>query len=438
MRDLGYDLASAIADLIDNSISAQATQVGVETHFEGDASWIRITDNGFGMTEATLQEAMRFGSRRDYAAHDLGRFGLGLKAASLSQCRRLTIATRSTTSGRVRIARWDLDEVAETDQWEVSRPSVREVGLAAAPLRGRTGTVVLWEDLDRVFRYKSTDGQWARGDFNRVGEQVAAHLSMVFHRFLAGESKRRLPFAIALNGTRLKPWDPYARSEPATLRLPIQRLRLVQDGMRQVVVVRPFVLPTESRFSNSAEHHVAAGPRLWNRQQGFYVYRADRMIQSGGWSRLRTSDEHTKLARVSIDLPSGSEESFELNVSKTQVRIPASLRPQLAAVASTVTRLAQDVYRTPTQCATGAAPSAVVADPRVRAVTALVRMVVSATEDLVNRELDGSGPARQRIARRLRAMEAKFSQELEAVASREASAASRAGGRLAIEAAPSG
>jgi len=145
------------------------------------------------------------------------------------------------------------------------------------------------------------------------------------------------------------------------------------------------------------------------------------MIQSGGWSRLRTSDEHTKLARVSIDLPTGSEEIFELNVSKTQVRIPASLRPQLAAIASTVTRLAQDVYRTPKEPSVVDSPSLVAADPRVRAITALVRMVVSATEDLVNRELDGPRPAGERIARRLRAMEAQFSGELEALVSQESS-----------------
>jgi len=437
MRDLGYDLGSAIADLIDNSISADATLVEIDMRFEGDASRIRISDNGLGMSESALQEAMRFGTRRNYADHDLGRFGLGLKAASLSQCRRLTVATRTTTSGRVRVARWDLDEVAESDRWEVSRPVVREVPWACEPLRGSTGTVVLWQDLDRVVRYKVAGGQWARSDFDRVTCQVADHLSMVFHRFLGGEAKRRLPLAIALNGIGLRPWDPFARSEPATIHLPVQKLRLVQDGMRQVVPVRAFVLPTEARFSGSGAHRAAAGPKFWNRQQGFYVYRADRMIQSGGWSRLRTSDEHTKLARVSIDLPAGSEEIFELNVSKTQVRVPAALRPQLAAIASTVSRLAQDVYRSPKDTSVSDSHPLVVADPRVRAITALVRMVVSATEDLVNRELDGRRLGRERITRRLRAMEAQFSGELEALVSQEASSGSRVGGRRVMDAATS-
>jgi len=161
------------------------------------------------------------------------------------------------------------------------------------------------------------------------------------------------------------------------------------------------------------------------------------MIQSGGWSRLRTSDEHTKLARVSIDLPTRSEEIFELDVSKTKVRITAALRPQLAAVASTVTRLAQDVYRSPKEPSLVDSHPLVVADPRVRAITALVRMVVSATEDLVNRELDGRRPAGERIARRLRAMEAQFSGELAALVSQEESSGSRVGGRLVMDAATS-
>src|SRR5258708_35083523 len=99
---------------------------------------------------------------------------------------------------------------------------------------------------------------------------------MVFHRFLAGEAKRRLPLAIALNGIGLRPWDPFARSEPATLRLPVQKLRLVQDGMRQVVSVRAFVLPTEARFSGAGAHRDSAGPKLWNRQQGVYDDRSGR------------------------------------------------------------------------------------------------------------------------------------------------------------------
>ena len=100
LRDVGYDFNGAIADLVDNSVSAGATHIDVDISFLGEQSWIRIADNGHGMRPGTLNEALRFGTRRDYAAGELGRFGLGLKTASLSQCRRILVATRSATRRR--------------------------------------------------------------------------------------------------------------------------------------------------------------------------------------------------------------------------------------------------------------------------------------------------------------------------------------------------
>jgi Histidine kinase-, DNA gyrase B-, and HSP90-like ATPase len=417
LRDLGYDLPTAVADLIDNSIAAGATSVDVDLHFEGETSWIRIVDDGLGMSRGRLLEAMRFGTRRDYDEDDLGKFGLGLKAASLSQCRCVTVASRTGLGVPLRIAQWDLDHVEDTDRWEILHPVAGRVPLASAPLQERVGTVVVWEDLDRIFRYRVPEGQRAHADFERVTADVAAHLSMVFHRFLAGTAARRLPLSISVNGRQLQPWDPFAIDEPETMRLPLQRLRFVHDGHRSMVVARPYVLPPEARFSSPAAHRAAAGPRFWNRQQGFYIYRADRMIQSGGWSRLRTQDEHSKLARVSIDLPPGAEELFELNISKTVVRIPGALRGDLSAIASNLVRLAQDVYRSPAPIACSPlvrrAP-----DPRARAINALVEMVVSAAETLLDQEMPSSA-ARSRATAALRLMQTRFAEELDAEVERE-------------------
>jgi signal transduction histidine kinase len=417
LRDLGYDLPTAVADLVDNSVAAKATQVNIDMRFGGDASWVRVADDGLGMSPARMLEAMRFGTRRDYADDDLGRFGLGLKAASLSQCRCLTVATRSTSRGRIRIAQWDLDHVDHTDRWEILHPRAGDVPLAVEPLHDRRGTVILWDDLDRVFRYRLPDGRRARNDFERIMSDVAQHLSMVFHRFLSSESPRGLPLMVVVNGVRLEPWDPFARSEPETMRLPVQTLRFVHNHRPFVVEVQPFVLPQEARFSSPAAHRSAAGPRLWNRQQGFYLYRNGRMIQSGGWSRLRTQDEHSKLARVSIDLPAGADELFELNVSKTQARIPEPLRAELSAIASNVTRLAQHVYRTPVGATLATTSAGKSDDVRIRAISGLVEMVVSATEAVINGELP---PAQaRRVASRLREMQSRFVDELEAEVARE-------------------
>lgn len=439
LRDLGYDLTTAVADLVDNSIAAGAVVVEVETHFDGDDSWIRISDDGSGMTRSQLNEAMRFGTRRDYDDDDLGKFGLGLKAASLSQCRCLTVASRTTPAARINAAQWDLDFVEETDRWEVLNPTPRESRLATQPLREVAGTVVLWEGLDRIFRYQIPEGKRAKSDFDKLARELAQHLSMVFHRFLSREAGRRLPLTIRVNGVDLSPWDPFARSEAATIELPNQRLRFMHDSTKHVVDVRPYVLPTEACFSSSNAHREAAGPRLWNRQQGFYIYRGGRMIQSGGWNRLRTSDEHTKLARVRVDLPPGSEEPFELNISKTQVRIPSALRPSLAAVASSVTRAAQTSYRGPV--AEPPEPSRPVQptdrDPRVTALRALVRLVLGGVEGVLREEVADSHLLAD-IIDRLNAMEDTFMADVDRELAREIGAPAHAQSRMATNGAHAG
>src|ERR1700730_8080547 len=121
LRDIGYDLPSAIADLVDNSVDAGATTVQITVGRGGGTSFIRIADDGRGMTDRVLDEAMRYGSRRAYQGNDLGKFGLGLKTASLSQCRRLTVASRTTLAGQIRVRRWDLDHVRARDAWELER-----------------------------------------------------------------------------------------------------------------------------------------------------------------------------------------------------------------------------------------------------------------------------------------------------------------------------
>jgi len=412
LRDLGYDLAAAVADLVDNSLAAEAENVSIDLHFDGEDSWLRVADDGWGMTEGELREAMRFGTRREYAAGELGKFGLGLKAASLGQCRVLTVATRTTKKGKIRLARWDLDHIDRTDRWEILRPTPRQCRLATDALAG-VGTVVLWQRLDRITRYRVPDGRRAQADFERVRSEIAAQLGMLFHRFLAGESRRRIPFRILLNGDEIEPWDPYARSEAGTMRLPTQRLRFSLGGVREVVEVRPHVLPTEARFSTPAAHRRAAGPALWNRQQGLYIYRSDRMIQSGGWSRLRTSDEHTKLARVSVDVPPAADELFELNVSKSQVRIPALLRPELGAIASSVARIAKDVYSEPATAGVSS-NSHNVEEQRAEAVRSLVHMVLSATGEIIREELAHLELDRERLLRRLKQMEQEFHADLAA------------------------
>jgi hypothetical protein len=346
LRDIGYELPAAVADLIDNSIDADATRVDVTVEFEGENSWIHIADNGGGMETARMNEAMRYGSEREYDEPDLGKFGLGLKTASLSQCRRLTVATRTNPARRsIEIRCWDLDHVIEEDRWDLLRLTTYEVRPELVePLDDGVGAVVMWERLDRVLAYRLPSGRAAETGLGALCREIESHLGMVFHRFLSGEAHRALPLTITVNGNPVDAWDPYARSQSATVPLPKQTLSLRHEGADRQITVEPFILPNQMQFSTVTEWE-RAGRKNWNRQQGFYIYRGDRLIQAGGWNRLRTSDEHTKLARVAIDLPRSADTAFEINVSKMRVTIPSDIRDQLKAIASAVANRAQAAYR---------------------------------------------------------------------------------------------
>lgn len=344
LRSIGYDLSSAVADLVDNCLDAGAEHIEIDLVHAGEDSYVVISDDGRGMRETDLDEAMRYGSRRSYSSDSLGHFGLGLKTASLSQCRRLTVASTTSSRRRPVCRRWDLDRVRETDQWLLEEPSLQELpdGVARR-LQGRRGTVVVWQALDRVLEFRNADSGHARRALERAGERVAEHLGAVFHRFFDGSLETMVRMRV--NGEPVVPWDPFARDEPKTRHLPLSRLPVTIGEEEAIVSVQGFILPHQRQFSSPDAHEKASGANKWNRQQGFYIYRGDRLVQSGGWSRLRTADEHTKLARVAVDLPEGAEHLFALDVAKMRVKLPDSLRVTLKEHVSVIANLAQEAYR---------------------------------------------------------------------------------------------
>ena len=349
LRDIGYELPNAVADLVDNSLDADATEVGITVQFEGEDSWIRVTDNGVGMTTARLNEAMRYGTERDYDDVDLGKFGLGLKTASLSQCRRLTVATRTNASRReIEIRRWDLDRVIDADKWELIRLSPSDVrDELVQPLWDGPGTVVMWEQLDRIFDYKLPSGRAAEAGLAASCRDIEDHLAMVFHRFLARQARRSLPLTITMQDEPVDAWDPFSTRERHTAKLERQTLSLRHGGRAHSVTIQPYILPNKMQYSTTREWEAASGPQKWNRQQGFYFYRGGRMIQSGGWNHIRTFEEHTKLARIAVDIPRSADAAFGVNVAKMRVAIPIEIRAEMKAIASAVTTLAQRAYRQP-------------------------------------------------------------------------------------------
>jgi hypothetical protein len=347
LRDVGYDFVTAIADLVDNSLSAGARRVSVELCFEDGPPRVVVADDGAGMTRDRLAEALRLGSVRDYESNDLGKFGLGLKTASLSQCRRLTVITRhSRNYCRIASATLDIDTVATSNKWRLSQDTSGGADTESARwLFGGTGTVVIWEKLDRLVEFNRELSGWDRRRLRNMAEAASSHLAMVFHRFIEGvQGRPRL--RLVVNGKKVPAWNPFASAEKHTQVFPEQDFELITPkGAAAVVRVRAHVLPSRDQFSSQAAFEALSGPKKWNRQQGFYIYRNDRLVQSGGWSGMRAADEHTKLARVAVDFSSSLDELFNVNIAKMRVSIPSQLRTLLERAVLDIVKAAQSAYR---------------------------------------------------------------------------------------------
>jgi hypothetical protein len=339
LRAFGYDLPRAISDLVDNSIFAEAENIWVDFFWDGPASTICVTDDGHGMTEACLVNAMRPGSQNPLDARDpsdLGRFGLGLKTASFSQCRRLSVRTR-VARGPISTRCWDLDFVAHKREWAL----LHNAGPSAKPHFKRLsensqGTAILWQEMDRLVTGTNVNDPTQRRHFHDRIASVETHLSMVFHRFL-----RPKRLTIYVNNQKIEPWDPFLTSESATQEIADQRLKLLQGQIRIV----PYVLPHVNKIS-SEKHRRAAGIKGWNAHQGFYVYRNERLLVAGDWLGLGfTKEEHFKLARILVDIPNSMDHEWDIDVTKSRAVPPDSLRPEFKYIADITRRRASDIFR---------------------------------------------------------------------------------------------
>ena len=342
LRAFGYDLPTALADIIDNSISASARNIWIDMIWDGPGSRITIRDDGTGMSEDALRQAMRPGSLsplEDRAANDLGRFGLGMKTASISQCRCLTVMSK-TSSGEISIRRWDLDYIASTGtgEWRLLKGDELLGDEDRALLDGQEqGTILFWDRLDQLVGNAATDDETAQKHFRERADALKAHLAMVFHRFLRGRNAIRLH----LNGRQIEPWDPFLEDTDKVDPLPAETL--VADG--EAVEVKAFILPHHSRITPE-QHAAAAGPRGWNAHQGFYIYRNKRLLVAGDWLGLgMQKEEHFKLARIRIDLANSADLLWQIDVKKSRARPPAVLRRDLLRIARAARSQASSIYR---------------------------------------------------------------------------------------------
>ena len=346
---LGYSLEAAIADLVDNSIDAGADTVGVNFHWAGAHSHVAVVDNGSGMTESELVTAMALGRKGASTARDideLGRFGMGLKTASFSHTSRLAVWSKPA-SQCVSVRVWDLPEVVRSGEWRLmTSTSPQDQELLNDYASGlSTGTVVLWAGLKKIVHDgDEMDESDAHQQFLRMIEKVDRHLGMTFGRFLkAGQRSnfnRGGRIALSINSSLVKPWDPFLTSNAATLPQPEEHLHV--DGTE--VLVRPYVLPPKRRLTDG-EYENAGGPGGWLDQQGFYVYRNDRLILAGDWLELPgfRKDEKHLLARISVDLPSSLDRLWSIDVKKATALPPLPLRQALSRIGKATREKARGV-----------------------------------------------------------------------------------------------
>lgn len=351
LRDIGYDFTSALADIVDNSVTAGAAEINIDIVFEGTNSYVVIADDGNGMSESELLEALRFGTRRNYELGELGRYGLGLKTASLSQCRRVSVLSRRSINYRRLAAKTlDLDHILGTDRWEVTDPPAgSHCGVGATDLMNQPGTVILWENLDRVLPERNPEGGWARRRLESLALRTRGYLGMVFHRYLEGTAARPDPLVISVNGEKVTPWNPFAPLEENRIELAPHSFEIASGGLYGLVTLQRYVLPPRGQFSSMDEFERMSGPLKWNRQQGFYIYRVDRLIQHGGWSGIRTVDEHTKFARASVDFQTDLDTLFQINVAKMRATLPLEVKTLLERPIHELCHRADAVYRRDTQ-----------------------------------------------------------------------------------------
>lgn len=318
MRSVGYSFEAAVADLLDNSITAEARNIVLDADVV-EGKYVAILDDGRGMSSEAAREALRLaGATGDRDASDLGRFGLGLKTASLSQARCLTVATKRDQT--VTALRWDIDFVRDSGEWLLNvldETDVRALPLWADLDAQRSGTLVVWNDLDLLLGDTPTPGIFLA---ERLGG-VRSNLALVFHRFLADRRER---LNITVNGITLRPIDPFLSDNPKTQRTALETVRIGGADVQ----VEGYTLPHPSALTLEERRRPDLGDGMRD-AQGFYVYRNRRLISHGHWYGLARMHELSKQTRVKVDVPTSLDALWQLDIKKSRSEPPPSFKLRL-------------------------------------------------------------------------------------------------------------
>lgn len=320
LRDTGYDFNTAIADIIDNSIAAQASRVVVTVSMDPERNvTVYVADNGCGMDMPELRNAMKYGSDRRSDPKSLGKFGLGLKTASTSFCRKLSLVSRDK-GGNINKVQWDLDYVA-TAGWKLKKlePTEDELDILDEAAEGGTGTVVVWEDTDRLLKKNYATSSAAQKALNKMLERLMFHLSAVYQRFLDREFTDAPNVEIILNNIQVVAWDPFCKSEEKTELLADQNVDVeLPDGKESSFRLRAYAIPRSKTYSTSEAEKTA---HISTDTMGFYIYRENRLIHYGDWLGMFVKDPHDSLLRVEFSFDYTLDDAFNVDIKKSRVQL---------------------------------------------------------------------------------------------------------------------
>ena len=317
LRCIGYNFSTALADIIDNSISSDAKHIQVLSNPDDEEPYVVIFDDGHGMGFKELDNAMTLGSNMDEkedSEYELGRFGLGLKSASFSQCLRLTVASKNCN--RINAMRYDLKKIQEKNEWLLDILDSNEIdSLPEIDLlkNAKTGTLVIWQCFDKIMEESDS---FKNSFINTIGA-AKSHIELVFHRFWDDIN-------ISFNGHRIEKRDPFLTNAPNHQEGRTMTINV--DG--QDIFVTPFVLPYANSLTEDNKR-MLGNPKSIYDDQGFYIYRNKRLIIRGSWLRMKIRSEFNKLARVRVDIPSSLDSLWMLDVKKSSAKIPDKIKDQL-------------------------------------------------------------------------------------------------------------
>ena len=327
LRDTGYEFNTALADIVDNSIDAGATEIDIRINMDPDGDIIvTVGDNGCGMDEQTLLNGMTYGAEGHSDPKRLGKFGLGLKTASTAFCRRLSVITRDSSDSNLIKAIWDLDHVVNESAWELflDDPTNEESDLLSEVAFESSGSLVVWDKVDRMLKnYSDPGGKPARKALEKVISSFRDHASMVYQRFLNKEDDRARHIKMLLNGHTVQPRDPFCENEADTELVAEKDLRVQLPGENETEVkIRAFVLPRRQNFSTVEAGKLA---RLTNANQGIYIYRENRLIHPADWLGMFTKEPHFTLLRIEFSFGHETDGAFQVDIKKSRILLNEEL-----------------------------------------------------------------------------------------------------------------